>query len=227
MVGCHPADYVHPGSREGVADSQDRSVWGEVKASSSAIAMDHGIPVVRTAHDARNLVCLIPTLGRSHRGHPSDHSRVLRGYFHEVRVQRRTVVLAVSCPIPLCCGAGGSQLRLERCRRVSDLWLWHDPGTGAGRQDRVEDILVPQGWSLSRAHQGACSKGRTSRGRRYRDGTTRRTGRVTARDEATICPKRVEGLTHTDTIRDLGASGRRRRSIVIVLLVIGPANFRP
>src|SRR5436190_8714227 len=48
------------GQGPGVAGGKERSVWGDVKASDSAVAMHHGIPDVRTEPHARNLVYILP-----------------------------------------------------------------------------------------------------------------------------------------------------------------------
>ena len=62
--------------------------------------------------------------------------------------------------------APGGVPRHQGALGVRHLWLGHDPGHRAHRQDRMENRLVAQGRSVHRAHQGQCAQGREAGGRR-------------------------------------------------------------
>src|SRR5579864_5970855 len=85
-------------------------------------------------------------------------------------VQWLDVVLERPGAVVLYHRAPGRLRRSGRGFRTGELRLGHDPGHGSDRENRVEDVAVPQGWTVHRAGEGGRTTGRRYPGRRHSDG---------------------------------------------------------
>src|SRR6266498_6025418 len=92
-----------------------------------------------------------------------EHAGLARTVTHliycanEHRVQRQDLVLAGSCPMVLRYRSSEAEPRSKSRSWIRDLWLGNDSGKYSDRQNRVEDCLISQRWSLHCAHQSECS----------------------------------------------------------------------
>jgi hypothetical protein len=77
---------------------------------------------------------------------------------NEDRIQRQDLVLEGPRPLVLRDRSRQAEPRPESDIRIRDLWLGRDSGSGAHRQNRVEDFLVSQRRPLPCAHQSECPK---------------------------------------------------------------------
>jgi hypothetical protein len=89
----------------------------------------------------------------------------------ELRIQRQDIPLARSRPVPLYRCPAGAERRDQGSFEAGHVRLGSNPGPRTGRQNRVEDVPVPERRQVSCAHPHERPKSGRPQGGRYRQNT--------------------------------------------------------